>query len=57
MHSSIKISGNFNIKNIYNGAKQIYPKKQKVLRRDILRISVAVIQRFNVKKVPFIFKI
>ena len=30
---------------------------KKILRRDTLRISVAVIQRFNVKKVSFIFKI
>ena len=45
--------------NICDGAKQIYPEKQKkkILRRDTLRISVAVIPRFNVKKVSFIFKI
>ena len=44
--------------NICDGAKQIYPKKQKnLLRRDILRILVAVIPRFDVKKVSFFFKI
>ena len=37
MHTSIKISENFNI---YNGAKQIYPKKQKkILIRDTLGIQ------------------
>ena len=47
------------ILNICDRAKQFYPKKQKknVLRRDILQILVAVIQRFNVKKVSFVFKI
>ena len=45
--------------NICNGAKQIYPKKQKkkVLRKDILQLSVAVIWRFNVTKMSFIFKV
>ena len=45
--------------NISNGAKQIYPKKQKknILRRDTLQILVAVIRRFNVKNVSFSFKI
>ena len=39
--------------------KPIYPKKQKKDSKKtyILRISVAVIRRFNVKKVSFIFKI
>ena len=31
--------------------------KKNVLRRDILQILVAVIQRINVKKVSFVFKI
>ena len=30
---------------------------KKILRRDTLQISVAVIWRFDVKKVSFIFKI
>ena len=42
--------------NIWDGAKQIYPRK-KILRRDALRISVAVIPSFNIKNVSFIFKI
>ena len=29
--------------NICNGAKQIYPKKKKILRKDALHISVAVV--------------
>ena len=38
--------------NICDGTKQIYPKKQKmILRRDTLRISVAVVQKGTVKKV------
>ena len=38
--------------NICDGAKQIYPKKQKnLLRRDILRILVVVMGRFNEKGV------
>ena len=44
--------------NICHGTNQIYPEKQKrVLRRDILWISVAVIPRLNIKKVSFIFGI
>ena len=45
--------------NICDGAKQIYSKKQKknVLRRDIPRTLVAVIKRFNLKKVTSVFKI
>ena len=41
--------------NIYDEAKQIYPKKRKkILRRDTLRISIAVIRKFNLKKgVPY----
>ena len=41
------------ILNICNKAKQIYPKKQKkkLLRKDTLRVSEAVIQRSCVKKV------
>ena len=35
----------------------IQTSKKNVLRRDILRILVAVIRSFSVKKVPFIFKI
>ena len=35
----------------------IQRNKKFVLRRDILRILVAVIPSFSVKKVPFIFKI
>ena len=43
--------------NICDKATQIYPKKQKnVLRRDILRILVAVIRRFNVKRCPLSLK-
>ena len=38
--------------NISDGAKQIYPKKQKkILRKDILQISKAVICRYSAKKV------
>ena len=48
MHTSIKISENFNI---CNGTKQLYPKKQKkILIRDTLGISVAVVHRCTVKK-------
>ena len=35
----------------------IQRNEKKILRRDTLRISVAVIGRFNVKKVSFIFKV
>ena len=37
--------------NICDGAKQIYPKKKKILRKDTLRISVAAVRRCTVKKV------
>ena len=38
--------------NVCDGEKQIYPKKQKkILRRDILRISVGAVRRCAVKKV------
>ena len=37
--------------NICDGGKQIYSKKQKILTRDTLRISVAVDRRCTVKKV------
>ena len=51
MHTSVEISGNFDIKHLRNERNErIQRNEKKILRRDTLRNSVVVIGRFNVKK-------
>ena len=52
LHTSITFQ-KISTLNISDGAKQIYPKKQKkiLLRKDTMRISEAVVGRYSVKKV------
>ena len=47
----------FDIKHLRWSKTDLSKETKKILRRDTLRISVAVIPMFNVKKVFFIFKI
>ena len=56
LHTIIKISRNLDIKHLRWNKTDLSKETKKILRRDTLRISVAVIGRFKVKKVSFIFK-
>ena len=52
----MKISGNFDIKHLRWSKADLSKETKKILKKDTLQILVAVIQRFNVKKLSFIFK-
>ena len=54
LHTSIKISENFDIKTSAMEQNRFIQrnKKKKILRRDTLQISVAVLWRCTVKKMP-----
>ena len=50
LHTRFKISWNFDITHLHWSKTDLCKEQKKKKKRDTLRISVAVIQRFNVKK-------